>query len=106
MNLFAEISRTNAAYCAARGLSAAELYGTEPNAAELETHELIAAGVPAQSAAVSLSFEERMRAERLRLRKIVVRQQRDIRLRNRNYAPGRFINFANRERWIRSRVEG
>ena len=101
MYLFDEINHTNRAYCASMGLSAAELYGTKPNQAEVETHELIAAGVPAQSAAVPLSFEERMRAEQLRMRKIVVRQQRDIRLRNRNYAPGRFINFANRERFIR-----
>lgn len=55
MNLFSEISRTNAAYCAARGLSAADLYGTPPNEAEIETHELIAAGVPAEAA----SFQPR-----------------------------------------------
>lgn len=50
MNLFQEISRTNAAYCASMGLSTAELYGTEPNAAEVEVHELIEAGVPAEAA--------------------------------------------------------
>ena len=101
MNLFAEISRTNAAYCSARGLSAAELYGTEPNEAEVETSRLIRQGVPAESAG---SFLDRIKDDDLRIRKIVVRQQRAIRLRNRNYAPGRFINFANRERFIRSRV--
>jgi len=47
---FAEIAKTNRAYCAARGLSAAELYGTEPNAAEVETSRLIAQGVPAEFA--------------------------------------------------------
>lgn len=91
MNLFQEISRTNRAYCASLGLDC-DAYDRQLSDAELN-------GTP-------LSFEERMRAEQLRTRKIVVRQQRDIRLRNRNYAPGRFINFANRERWIRSRVEG
>lgn len=50
MNLFAEISRTNAAYCAARGLSGAELYGTPPNAEEFEVHHLISLGVPAEAA--------------------------------------------------------
>ena len=50
MNLFSEISRTNAAYCAAHGLSGAELYGTPPNRSEIEVHDLIAAGVPAESA--------------------------------------------------------
>lgn len=103
MNLFQEITRTNRAYCQAHGLSAAELYGTAPNESELETHRLIASGVPAEAA--GMFSQDRMEAERLRLRKIVVRQQRDIRLRNRNYAPGRFINFANRERYIRSQVE-
>ena len=47
---FQEISRTNAAYCASRGLSAAELYGTPINEAELDTHRNIAAGVPAEAA--------------------------------------------------------
>lgn len=50
MNIFSEISRTNAAYCAAHGLSAAELYGTEPNADEIEVHDLIESGVPAEAA--------------------------------------------------------
>ena len=50
MNLFAEITRTNAAYCAAQGFSTAELYGTPINAEEYETHRLIAAGVPAEAA--------------------------------------------------------
>lgn len=102
MNLFQEIATTNAAYCAARGLSAVELYGTAPNEAELETHRLIASGVPAESA--GMFSQDRMEAERLRLRKIVVRQQRDIRLRNRGYAPGRFAEFAKRERWIQKEV--
>lgn len=102
IDFFAELNATTRAHCDAHGFSSAELYGTPPNEAEYETHELIAAGVPSQSAAVPLSFEERMRAEQLRMRKIVANKQRAIRLRNRNYAPGRFINFANRERWIRA----
>lgn len=51
MNLFHEIANTNRAYCAARGMATAEMYGTEPNRAEFETHRLIAAGVPSESAA-------------------------------------------------------
>ena len=101
MNLFAEIATTNRAYCHAHGLSAAELYGTAPNSAEVETSRLIAAGVPAESAG---SFLDRMESDGMRIRKIVVRQQRAIRLRNRGYAPGRFANFAKRERWIRSQI--
>ena len=50
MNLFHEISRTNAAYCAAHGLSAGEAYGVPPNAAEFETSHLIDMGVPAEAA--------------------------------------------------------
>ena len=50
LNIFAEIARTNAAYCAAHGLSGAELYGTPINAEEYETHKLIAAGVPSEAA--------------------------------------------------------
>lgn len=50
MNFFAEIAATNAAYCHAHGLTAAELYGTPINEAELETHRNIAAGVPAEAA--------------------------------------------------------
>lgn len=103
MNIFAEIANTNRAYCAAHGLSACELYGTPINAAEVETSRLIGQGVPAESAG---SFLDRMESDGLRIRKIVVRQQRDIRLRNRNYAPGRFANFAKRERYIRAHVEG
>ena len=37
MNLFHEIAITNAAYCHAHGMSAAELYGTQPCQAEFET---------------------------------------------------------------------
>lgn len=59
MNLFAEIERTNLAYCESLGLpsdaytrplAVAEVYGTPPNAAEIETHNLIEAGVPAEAA--------------------------------------------------------
>lgn len=50
LNIFAEIARTNAAYCAAHGLSAAEAYGIPPNAAEFETSHLIDMGVPAEAA--------------------------------------------------------
>lgn len=102
MNLFAELSQTNRAYCASHGLAAAELYGIEPNEAEFATHRNIAAGVPAESA--GMFSAERMEAERIRTRKIMVRQQRDIRLRNVRYAPGRFREFANRERFIRSQI--
>lgn len=49
LNFFTELSRTNAVYCAAHGLSTAELYGTAPNVAEIETHNLIEAGVPAEA---------------------------------------------------------
>lgn len=101
MNLFSEIATTNRAYCAAHGLSAAEAYGTAPNAAEIKTHELIASGVPAEAA-----DQYALRADDLRIRQILVHQQRTIRLRNRNYAPGRFANFAKRERYIRAHVEG
>lgn len=104
MNLFTELSQVNRAYCASHGLAAAELYGIEPNEAEFATHRNIAAGVPDESA--GMFSAERMEAERIRTRKIVVLQQRHIRLRNRGYAPGRFANFAKRERWIRSQVEG
>lgn len=101
MNLFTELSQVNRAYCASLGLAAAELYGTAPNSAEVETSRLIAAGVPAESAG---SFLDRMESEGLRIRKIVVRQQRAIRLRNARYAPGRLKNFVNRERFIRSQI--
>lgn len=37
LDIFAEIARTNTAYCHAHGMSAAELYGTPPNEAERET---------------------------------------------------------------------
>lgn len=50
MNFFEELNRVNAAYCASRGLAAAELYGTPPNEAEFETSRLIAAGVPSEAA--------------------------------------------------------
>lgn len=50
MNLFSEIAAVNRAHCAALGLSAADLYGTAPNAAEFEVHDLIKAGVPAEAA--------------------------------------------------------
>lgn len=48
--LFDELNRVNATYCAAHGMAAVELYGTEPNRAEFETHRLIASGVPSESA--------------------------------------------------------
>ena len=91
MNLFHEIARTNAAYCAGLGISVPDVYGTQINEAELETHRLIAAGVPAHAA--GMFSQDRIEAERLRLRKLVVRQQRDIRLANRSYAPGRFMRL-------------
>lgn len=47
---FQAIQSANRAHCAALGLSAAELYGTEPNAAEIEVHDLIESGVPAEAA--------------------------------------------------------
>lgn len=47
---FQAIQSTNRAYCAAHGLSGAELYGTPINAEEFETHKLIASGVPAEAA--------------------------------------------------------
>ena len=50
MNLFAEITRTNALYYAAHGINATELYGTAPNADEYEVHASMAAGVPAELA--------------------------------------------------------
>jgi hypothetical protein len=37
IDLWAELNRTNRAYCASLGLSAGELYGTPPNEAEIET---------------------------------------------------------------------
>lgn len=46
---FQAIQSANRAHCAALGLSAAELYGTPPNAEEFETHKLIASGVPAEA---------------------------------------------------------
>lgn len=49
MNIFDELNQANRTYCMAHGLSSAELYGTEPNQAELDTHRLIQAGVPADS---------------------------------------------------------
>lgn len=98
---FQSIADANRAQCAALGLSACEMYGTPINAAEVRTHELIAAGVPAEAA-----DQYALRADDLRIRQILVHQQRTIRLRNRNYAPGRFANFAKRERWIRAHVEG
>src|SRR5512138_3602084 len=76
MNLFAEISRTNAAHCAALGLSPSDLYGTPPNERELKTHRLIKAGVPADAAD---PYMDRVRSENLRVRKIVARQRRDNR---------------------------
>lgn len=103
LNFFTELNATNRAHCAAHGFSSAELYGTAPTPEEYETHELIAAGVPAEAA--GMFSIKRMRAADLRLRKIIVFQQRAIRLRNSNYAPGRFANFAKRERGICSIVE-
>lgn len=97
MNAFFDaITTTNRAYCAARGMSAGELYGTPPNVAELETHRLMAAGVSADP------YFESVKADRLRLRKLVVKLQRKIRLRNIGYAPGRFKRMVNRENQIRS----
>lgn len=49
MNIFDELNQANRAYCLAHGFSTAELYGIEPNQAELDTHKLIQAGVPAES---------------------------------------------------------
>ena len=37
LNFFTELNATNRAHCAAHGFSAAELYGTAPNADEYET---------------------------------------------------------------------
>lgn len=83
LNIFAEIARTNAAYCAAHGLSGAELYGTAPNEAELETHRLIASGVPAEAAVPRVSVAMRMAMCRLR----IARDCRAIRMKYRNYYP-------------------
>lgn len=52
---FKEVAITTRAHCAAHGFCTAELYGTPINAEELETHRLIAAGVPAEAA----SFQPR-----------------------------------------------
>lgn len=103
MGFFDELTRMNVAWCESHGLSVGEAYGTKPNIAELETSRLIACGVPSESAGMFAAG--RMDAERIRVRRIVVRLQRESRLRNRNYAPGKFINFVNREQWIRSHKE-
>lgn len=47
---FKEVAITTRAHCAAHGFCTAELYGTPPNAAEFEVHDLIEAGVPAEAA--------------------------------------------------------
>lgn len=47
---FQSIAEANRAHCATLGLSAAELYGTAPSAEEIEVHDLIEAGVPAEAA--------------------------------------------------------
>lgn len=47
---FQSVADANRARCAVLGLSAAELYGTEPNAAEIEVSRLIGLGVPAEAA--------------------------------------------------------
>ena len=83
INFFAEISRTNAAYCAAHGLSVGEAYGVPPNEAEVETHDLIAAGVPAEAAVPRVSVAMRMAMCRLR----IARDCRAIRMKYRNYYP-------------------
>lgn len=99
---FQSIADANRAHCAAHGFSTAELYGTPPNADEFEVHDLIEAGVPAEAA--GMFSQDRMEAERLRLRKLVVRQQRDIRLRNRGYAEGNFKRLVNVESFINRRA--
>lgn len=83
LDFFAELSAANRAHCAALGLSAAELYGTEPNAAEVEIHDLIAAGVPAEAAVPRVSVAMRMAMCRLR----IARDCRAIRMKYRNYYP-------------------
>ena len=80
---FQAIQSTNLAYCAAHGLSAAEIYGTPPNADEIETHLLIAAGVPAEAAVPRVSVAMRMAICRLR----IARDCRAIRMKYRNYYP-------------------
>lgn len=47
---FQSVADANRAYCAALGLSAAELYGTAPNAEEFEVHRQIKSGVRAEDA--------------------------------------------------------
>lgn len=80
---FQSLNDANRVQCARLGLSAAELYGTEPNAAEVETHDLIAAGVPAEAAVPRVSVAMRMAMCRLR----IARDCRAIRMKYRNYYP-------------------
>lgn len=58
-----------------------------------------------QAIAASLIEEDpymaRVLAERQRIRKLIVAQERAVRLRNRGYAPGPFIRFADREAAIK-----
>ncbi len=49
-SFFKSIADANRAYCAMLGLSTAELYGTAPNQSEIEVHDLIESGVPAEAA--------------------------------------------------------
>ena len=88
MEFFAEIDRVNLGYCESLGLPS-DTYTRPLSDAE-------ANGTP-------LSFEETMRANKLRMRKFMARMERDIRIRNqpyRGYASDRFTRFANRERAI------
>ena len=88
MNFFEDIAITNRAYCDSLGLPS-DTYTRPLSDAEDN-------GTP-------LSFEEAMRANKLRMRKFMARMERDIRIRNqpyRGYASDRFTRFANRERAI------
>ena len=93
MEFFAEIDRVNLGYCESLGLPS-DTYTRPLSDAE-------ANGTP-------LSFEEVMRANKLRMRKFSARLARDIRISNqpyRDYAPSRFTRFANRERAILRGIE-
>lgn len=55
---FQSIADANRAQCARLGLSAADLYGTPPSAAEVEVHCLIQSGVPAEAAQILFARQE------------------------------------------------
>ena len=91
-DLFAEIARTNGAWCESHGLPNAylsdeEANGPPPNAAELETSRLIAHGVPAEAAVPRIveKYRTGFAGDIVAIRRRHLEIERDCRLRRLAY---------------------